>query len=127
MGQALLVNLDVENGKKVLQTLDASRIKIKVALWAHLPEYSDWRLLLASPQFDVEDRRDAYGLVFSTLYEAGLTPQEAEPIMIFGMKDRFIRDLRSIFSKAKSVEGMRLGGQSFGNRYVEDAYVYRIT
>ena len=127
MGQSLLVNVDVESGRKILRTLDSNGIKIKVALWAHLSRYEDWRLLLASSQFDVKDRRDAYELVFSTLYQAGITVQEAEPIMVFGMKDTFIQDLRRTFSKAKSVEGMRLGGQVFGNQYVEDAYVYRIT
>jgi hypothetical protein len=42
------------------------------------------------------------------------------------MTDPFVRQLRRRFGKAKSVEGMRLGGQLFGDRYIEDAYVYRI-
>jgi len=40
--------------------------------------------------------------------------------------DPFIKALRKIFGKAKSVEGMRLGGQTRGNRFLDDAYVYRI-
>jgi hypothetical protein len=47
--------------------------------------------------------------------------------VIFGMKDRFIRELRQVFANAASVEGMRLGGQTFGDRHIEDAYVYRIS
>jgi hypothetical protein len=42
------------------------------------------------------------------------------------MSDPFIRALRRILAKAKSVEGMRLGGQLIGDRFVEDALVYRI-
>ena len=29
-------------------------------------------------------------------------------------------------AKAKDVLGMRLGGQTIGNRFIENAYVYRI-
>jgi hypothetical protein len=47
--------------------------------------------------------------------------------MILPTSDPSIRELRRIFGKTKSVEGMRLGGQVFGDRFVEDAYVYRIS
>ena len=43
------------------------------------------------------------------------------------MADPFVRELRRLFGKARSVEGMRLGGQMIGDRFVEDAYVYRIS
>jgi hypothetical protein len=46
--------------------------------------------------------------------------------MILPTKDPFVRELRKIFGKAKNVEGMRLGGQTIGNRFVDAAYVYRI-
>jgi hypothetical protein len=32
-----------------------------------------------------------------------------------------------MFGKANSVEGMRLGGQMIGDRFLEDAYLYRIS
>ena len=47
-------------------------------------------------------------------------------ILILRMKDPFIKDLRRIFGHAKDVTGMRLGGQTIGNRFISDAYVYRI-
>ena len=37
------------------------------------------------------------------------------------------RALRRTFGKAKTVEGMRLGGHMVGKRWVEDAYVYRVS
>ena len=43
------------------------------------------------------------------------------------MSDPFIRDLRRRFGKSKNVAGMRLGLQTIGNWFVEDAYVYRIS
>ncbi|MBZ5724745.1 MAG: hypothetical protein LAP87_07080 [Acidobacteriia bacterium] len=47
--------------------------------------------------------------------------------MILAMADPFIKELRRIFGKAKSVEGMRLGGQLIADRFIDDAYVYRIS
>jgi hypothetical protein len=47
--------------------------------------------------------------------------------MILPMKDPSIKALRRLFGKTKSVQGMRLGGQLIGDRFVEDAYVYRIS
>ena len=46
--------------------------------------------------------------------------------MILKMSDPFIRALRRIVAKTKSVEGMRLGGQFLGDRFVQEALVYRI-
>ena len=43
------------------------------------------------------------------------------------MNDPFIRGLRKLLGKAKNTEGMRLGLQTIGDRFVEDAYVFRIS
>jgi hypothetical protein len=42
------------------------------------------------------------------------------------MADPFIRALRKMFAKRENVEGMRLGPQPIGDRFVTDALVYRI-
>ena len=47
-------------------------------------------------------------------------------ITVVSPKNPVIRDLRRLFGKTAPVEGMRLGGQTIGDRFVEDAYVYRV-
>jgi hypothetical protein len=42
------------------------------------------------------------------------------------MDNPFIRDLRRVFASAADTYGMRLGGQTFGGKYLEDSFVYRI-
>jgi len=66
-------------------------------------------------------------LVFDALNAAGFPIEKTPTIFILPMTDPSVRALRRIFGKAKTVEGMRLGGQQIGNRWVEDAYVYRIS
>ncbi len=95
----------MDKGAKILRILDGDALKISVALWVYLPEYEDWRLVLSSRKL-------------------GLW---SPPVMILGMSDPFIRNLRRIFGKAKSVDGMRLGGQTIGDRFVDDAYPNRMS
>jgi hypothetical protein len=42
------------------------------------------------------------------------------------MDKPFIQALRSAFASTADTYGMRLGGQMFGDKYLEDAFVYRI-
>jgi hypothetical protein len=121
-----LVTTDVAAGREVVQALDRSDLSISVALWAYLSEYEDWRFLLASRHLDEAKSSAAYGLVHDALTAAGISLEQTPTLMILKMSDPFIRDLRRTFAKAKSVEGMRLGAQLIGDRFVEDALVYRI-
>lgn len=127
MDKAAVVSLDIDRGAELLAALERAKLRIVVALWAHLYEYGDWRLVVAARQFDSLDPRDAYRLLNDSLDAAGFTPEKTPPILILPMADPFIRGLRRLFGKTKSVQGMRLGGQMIGDRFVEDAYVYRIS
>jgi hypothetical protein len=75
---------------------------------------------------DAAEPSEAYGLVHDALAAAGITLEQTPALLILRMSDPFIRALRRMFAKAKSVEGMRLGGQLIGDRFVGDALVYRI-
>jgi hypothetical protein len=126
MGKALLVAADLSIGKRLLDALDSAKIPISVALWFYSPEYEDWRFVLASRRLDQAGLFNAYGLVHDALEKAGVTLRETPSLLILGMNDPFIRELRRAFAKTKSVEGMRLGNQLFGDRFIEDSIVYRI-
>ena len=124
MDQATLVNLDVNAGHKVLEALDEAQIKVAVALLMISSDYDDWRLVLCLPSLDQTQTLKAYQKVADVA--RGRFAQLLPPILILPAKDPFIKELRRIFGKAKDVTGMRLGGQTIGNRYISDAYVYRI-
>ena len=113
-------------GSELLDALDRSALSIAVALWLYSPEYEDWRFALASRRLDAVSPSDSYGLVHDALNAGGVSLEKTPPLLILRMSDPFIRTLRRTFAKAKSVEGMRLGGQLIGDRFVEDAIVYRI-
>jgi hypothetical protein len=125
MDKAALVTADFATGAKLLEALDISDLAISVALWLNSSDYDDWRLVLSSRRLNDADPR-AYGLVRNALQRAGFLLEHTPPLLILGMTDPFIKALRQMFGKTKSVEGMRLGGQMIGDHFVQDALVYRI-
>jgi hypothetical protein len=127
MGKALLVKSEIEAGAEIVEALDESGLNVNVALWATLSEYGGERLILASRHFDDDSPIKSYGKVLDALREKGVPHRQVPDMLVLRRKDPFIRDLRKLFGKAESVEGMRLGGQSFGDRFVEEGYVYRIS
>jgi hypothetical protein len=126
MDKAAMVSIDVSLGSELLDILDRARLKVSVALWVFLSEYEDWRLVVAGRQLDSPDPRDAYRLVHDSLNAAGFR-QKPPPVLILRMNDPFIRELRRILGKTRSVDGTRMGGQMIGDRFVLDAYVYRVS
>ena len=127
MDKTAMVSIDLSQGSEILEALERAHVKVSVALWMFLSEFEDWRLVVSSRQFDTADPRDAYRLLHDSLSRAEVALKKTPAIIIFPTSDPFVRELRRIFGKTKSVEGMRLGGQMIGDRFVQDAYVYRIS
>lgn len=126
MYPTLLVDIDFKKGERVISALEGAGIRLNVAMWAHFSEYEDWRFVLASKDWDTLDLGDAYLKVNRILKDAGMSGRQVPLIFIMGTNDPFIRALRKVFRSAKDVSGMRLGGQRLGDRYVDDAYAYKI-
>jgi len=125
MDKATLVSLDIEAGSRVVSVLENAGLPIKVALWMATPEYEEGRLVLASSRLDQTAPLRAYEQVAEILQ--GEFSYSPPAILILRMKDPFIQQLRQIFGKTRSVNGMRIGGQMIGNRFISEGYVYKIT
>lgn len=126
MDKIALVNYDIENGKEVIDALDHDGINPNVALWAKLPEYEDWRLVIASDRIRQSGSLFPYSQVNVALEKAGIPTSKRPKIFLRPMDRPFIQTLRRLFGHTTDTYGMRLGGQTFGDQYVEDAFVYRI-
>jgi hypothetical protein len=123
---AALVNFDIENGEKAIEALDRDGKTPSVALWAKLPDYENWRLVIASDRLDQSSSRAGYTEINAALEKAGISIHREPSILLRSMHSPFIKALRSSFASAADTYGMRLGGQKFGDKYLEDAFVYRI-
>jgi hypothetical protein len=109
-----------------VKALDRDGKEPKVAMWAKLPEYEDWRLVIASDRIIQSGSLFPYAQINKAMETAGIPISKRPKIFLRSMDKPFIKALRSIFAEAADTYGMRLGGQTFGDQYLEDAFVYRI-
>lgn len=126
MDKAALVTTDFLAGSRILEILESTGLRLNMAMWLRTSDYEDWRFALSSRDLDRAEPAAAYGLVYEALEKRGFLLESTPSFLIFRTSDPFVRGLRRIFGKAKSVEGMRLGSQTIGDRFIEDAIVYRI-
>ena len=126
MGETALVEIDFKKSERMVAAFELAEVRVTVAMWVRFPEYMDWRFVLASKDLDSLDLGDAYLKVNRSLKEAGISAWQTPPIIIMKTTDPFIRALRKVFRRAGDVAGMRLGGQTWGDRFVDDAYAYKI-
>lgn len=126
MGSETLVSFDIENGKEVIDALERDGKNPNVALWAKLPDYESWRLVIASDRLDQKSQFSGYSEIVEAMDKAGIPIHRQPSILMCPMDNPMIVALRSIFASAASTYGMRLGGQVFGDKYLEDAFVYHI-
>ena len=126
MGTPTLVTFDIENGERVVDALDKAGKAPNVALWAILPDYEDWRLVIGSELLDQSSTRAGYSEINEAIRNAAIPPHRRPTILMRPMNDPMIQDLRKAYASMSDNYGMRLGGQKFGDKYLEDAVVYRI-
>jgi hypothetical protein len=126
MAATALVNFDFDNAENAIQALDAAGREPNVALWAKLPDYESWRLVIASDKLDQESPSAGYQQIGDALDTANIPIHRQPAILLRPMQSAMIRELRGLFAATKDTYGMRLGGQTFGDKYIEDAFVYRI-
>jgi hypothetical protein len=126
MGTAALVSFDIENGQSVIKALDDDGKAPNVALWAKLPDYENWRLVLASDRLDQSSPFSGYSEINEALEKAQIPINRQPTVFLRPMSNPMIEELRHLFGSTADTYGMRLGGQMFGDKYLEDAFVYRI-
>jgi hypothetical protein len=126
MAPATLVSFDIENGQKVIDALDNAGKPPKVALWAKLPDYENWRLMIASDRLDQTSQFAGYSEINEAMDKAGIPTHRQPSLLLRRMDNPMISELRRLFGSAADTFGMRLGGQTFGDKYLEEAFVYRI-
>jgi len=125
MDHAVLVDIDVNLGAEILGVLDSAGAKMEVALWATFTEFYSPRLVMAAEWLDTFSGSAKYGKVRELL--DGKLPTGTRPtLLLLNTTDPFVLELREQYGQVKEIRGMRLYGQSFGGRYVEDGYIYRI-
>jgi hypothetical protein len=88
MATAVLVDRDLDIGRRVLAALTRAHIPVSVAFWAYVPQISEWQLFTATPLVDSKSHRSAYEQVLRTLAKDFLAQSEGQRFEVFGKKEQ---------------------------------------
>lgn len=122
----ILVEKDIEAGRRLLEELDRQRVDITAAAWFFVADAERWRLLLASPIVDEKGPLAAYEVIQNTLTRM---PETARPtftdISAVSPSDRRVRAMAVAVKTGPGIHDVRFSRTVVGDMYVEDALVYR--
>lgn len=125
MAEATLVEPKIKAGAELLQALDDELGGVFTAFWYRDPESEDWRLVVGSDAVDIEGptRVNTHLLKVLTEKHVELSPLEVD---VVGRHDRLVEMLRSLRTQPMPLRApMHVYRTLVGDRYVDDAYVYR--
>jgi hypothetical protein len=126
MDKTVLVDQDIEGGRRLVQALDEERFPVVASLWLFIPEESAWRLLIASPRVGELGPRATYAIIQGILVKKRLD-LPLYRISVVTPGDPLVGELR-VFAgtdPAPFVGRTSLQNTVVGDLYVEGAYIYR--
>jgi hypothetical protein len=124
MATPVLVDRDLEIGRRVLAALTRAGVSVSVAFWAYVPQIEEWQLFIATPLIDSEGYHAAYDRVLRALRSGGFNGDFPwRRIFLRSPKDNVLKSLEKA-SKASPKEAIRVVNEEIGGRFVEDAYIY---
>jgi len=67
MDQAVLVEQQQTDGRRLVEQMDRDGVSPSVAVWYLYSDVGTWRLLLAGPQLDLNKPQEAYASIARSL------------------------------------------------------------
>lgn len=127
MDRKILVEKDIEGGKRLIKALDETSFGVKAALWFYLTDSEEWRLLIASPYEEKNGPKKAYSFIQKELEK--LTPSidiSLKDISVLSSNHDLIKLLKVAIHTGTEIDGIRFTRNVINNILVEDAYIYRM-
>jgi hypothetical protein len=147
MDTPILVDKDIQDGKKLVKALDKSILSVLTgssagkgvegmdksmfdvvgALWFYFADFGEWRLLLVSPLTDVIGPSCFYALIQFVLKDMprnfGISLSR---ISVLSPKDNLIRLLRTVIHTDRGISTIRFTRSTIDGVFIEDALIYRL-
>ena len=121
----VLNEADIKFGKKLWQSLRKNaKFPIQGIFWLLQPRSAEWHLVIATPKVDQLGQRDAYRELADVTQNVKADSSQLLKIELISPNEELYQGLRSVFAKAASVEGARLGNTQVQGLFINDAYLY---
>ena len=124
MDRKVLVNIDVDGGREVIQALDKSDLKVMSAFWLFHDEAEEWRLMIATPYYDRNGPLETYRKVLQVLEDNSL-PMRLESISVISLSDYRNKAVRASLKTGDEITGKWYSSFVSQGTYVGDIYLYR--
>ncbi len=127
MVKTVLVEKEIEEGKRLIQELDKSKFKVQAAIWVYMDDSDEWRLLIASPYVEKKGPKKSYNFIQTVLAKLSPPPEVSlRNISVVSPSDNLIRLIGVAIKTGAGISGIRFTGNVINNILIEDAYIYRI-
>ena len=96
MGQGTLVEMQIDGGKALIDSLRNTGFDVTVSGWTKSSEEGDWYLYIASKDVDDRGLAEAYRTVYTTIQadpELGIDPFE---VKLVGQQNLIAKDLLDV-------------------------------
>ncbi|MBI5763252.1 MAG: hypothetical protein HZA51_06975 [Planctomycetes bacterium] len=122
-----LVEKDIDAGRRVADALSQAQTPVQAVLWLYLPEFEEFRLLVATSIVDRDGPLAAYKAIREAL-EGIPESQRPAPFSISAVSpsDSVVRGLRKVVRAGPAGSDVRISNTLVDDVYVQDAFVYRL-
>ena len=124
-----LTEMMIRAGAELTRKLDERGWPVIASLWLYRSEANRWRLVLASPLVASDGRRKSYEIVQAALeaMPAAEGTMSLSDVSVTEPTDPLIALLRAAARTETMVEGLRFTRTVINRRFIEDAYIYRMS
>ncbi|GAB3790493.1 hypothetical protein [Virgibacillus kimchii] len=131
MDKRTLVEKDFKDGAVLVTELDKAAFHVQAALWLYDTDRDNWRLMIASKDYDTTGPAKAYEHINKVLKEIEQKNSDygiaLDNISVVRTNDKLIKLLETtIQTGPEEVSGIRFSRNAINNHYIEDAYIYRV-
>lgn len=127
MDKTVLVEKQIEEGKRLIEELDKTKFTVQAALWFYMADSDEWRLLIASPYVEKKGPKKSYNFIQTVLAKLSMPPEVSlRNISAIPPSHNLIRLIRVAIRTGHGISGIRFTGNVINNTLIEDAYIYRI-
>jgi hypothetical protein len=123
MYKTILVETDLEQGRRMVEELSKRQVHITAAFWYHYEDEDDWKLVVVSP--DVEDKgpKALYTMISQMLSDLSSDP--TRPLQVPWDRIMLVSPYSLLYKMVRDYSGLRYGPVREGPAL--DSYIYKMS
>ncbi|MGL4551215.1 MAG: hypothetical protein ACRC33_08505 [Gemmataceae bacterium] len=124
MDQGSLVEMQIEDGAKVVEKLRDGGFDVTAAWWMKASEGGEWFLYIASALVDEVGIAASYRKAHALIRDLGQLWVDRFEVKLVGPGSPVTRDVLEVLNRSRGRLATRYGGKKLGDVSIEGAYLY---